>query len=210
MARRASAKKPTTDNFTAGVSDDEPSADVNVVATSPEPTLPPQPAPAPSPTFAMSDDPAVPEQFLRVPQSPRPQDGSAMPPATPDPLNTGQPPVASGALVYEHRIRVLEAFHYPGTYVGAPDWVSRDWLAYAEPDPARGLPAGPCLNVPTPRSPTGVAVCRKGDFIVRQEILLAAGLDPEIQVEVWPREEFERLFIPARLPDPASLKEVIA
>lgn len=106
-------------------------------------------------------------------------------------------PDGSPLVQYEHRIRVLEAFQYPGSYTGAPAWISRDWLVYGDYDERRKIPAGPALQVPSPRHPTGTALCRKGDYIVKQEIILATGLDPEERVEVWERDEFERLFIPA-------------
>lgn len=146
-----------------------------------------------NPGIVMSDDEAIPEQFLRPRSSPTEEAAPA--PATVTPL------VSAGAVVaYEHRIRVLEAFHYPGVITGAPDWVDRNWLAYGDYDEKRKLPAGPALNVPTPRHPTGFALCRKGDYIVRQEIILAPGIPPAVQIEVWEKDDFERLFIPVQQP----------
>ena len=114
--------------------------------------------------------------------------------------NSPRPP---GLKRYRSRIRVVEAWQYLGSLRDAPEFVSRDWVSYAAYDPVKNIEPGPALRVPT----SGAQVeklARSGDYIVRQEITLVDGLDAEEQVDVWSREEFERLFIPtlqARPPD---------
>jgi hypothetical protein len=167
--------------FTAGVPDDEPIAGAG---------------PDKGNTVVMSDDEAVPQQFLRRPVEPKP---APLPAATKAPLSPAADaplsPVAAHSR-YIYRIRVLEAFHYMGSVQHAPPWVDRGWVAYGDYDERRRLPAGPALLVPTPRTPSGVTLARSGDYVVRQEIVLAHGLAPVEAVEVWERDEFERLFVP--------------
>jgi hypothetical protein len=97
-------------------------------------------------------------------------------------------------LRYESRIEILDAFQYPGNVATAPVWVDRNWIGFADPDDLRGMPASPCLRVPTFRG--DIVVCRPGDYVCRQSVKLIEG-QQEIRLEVWPREQFERLFLPA-------------
>jgi len=97
---------------------------------------------------------------------------------------------------YESRIRVLEAYQYPGNLKDAPAWVDRNWTGYASDyDPLRGLEPGPALRVPTRHGDT-VVLCRPGDYVVRQEVVLAHGIEPDVVTEVWAKESFEKNFIP--------------
>ena len=109
---------------------------------------------------------------------------------------------------YESRIRVLEAYQYPGHLKDAPGWIDRSWAAYSDFDPLRGIPAGPALRVPLRNG--DFAMARPGDYTVRQEVILAHGVRPDVQVEVWPKESFERTFIPGEPeygPDPEGTED---
>ena len=66
---------------------------------------------------------------------------------------------------------IVDAFQYPGSLIHAPDWVDRNWAAYADNyDPVRDMEPGPALRVPTYRGDT--VLCRKGDYVARQEVKL--------------------------------------
>jgi hypothetical protein len=97
---------------------------------------------------------------------------------------------------YEQRIRVIEAYRFDGNVRVAPGWIDRNWIAYADPVYEGGAllkPGGAALNVPTSKGRDEVA--RIGDYVVKQEVTLVAGVVDE-QLEVWPAHEFERVFIP--------------
>jgi hypothetical protein len=192
-AKSRKAEAPVNEAFTAGVEDDTP-----VVAVVPD---------TPNPAFVMSDDPAVPDQFLRRPP-PLAKEAQETPPIAPVTSPSTVPAV--GGTTYEHRIRVVEVFHYAGSLRDAPGWISRDWIAYGDYDEKRKLPAGPALLVPTPRTPTGTTLCRNGDYVVKQEVLLARGLDPDEQIEVWEKDAFERLFIPVAVSENLRIDEEAA
>lgn len=100
-------------------------------------------------------------------------------------------------IIYESRIRVLDAWQYLGRVTAdAPEWIDRNWIGWADHDGLRGLEAGPCLRVPLV---TGdIAVCRAGDYIARQEVLMLADFPGDIRLEVWPQSQFEKLFIPTK------------
>lgn len=115
------------------------------------------------------------------------------------------------AIRYESRIRIVEAWQYNGKLAEAPQYVDRSWAAWGEYDEERKLEPGPALRVPIPNSPTGDKLCRKGDYVVRQEVTLALGVEPDVQLEVWPKDEFERFFLPKRTdPEKAGQVEVEA
>jgi hypothetical protein len=113
-------------------------------------------------------------------------------------------PPAAGHVRYESRITIVDAFQYPGSFAGAPDWIDRNWLGFADDDPLRGIPAGPCLRVPSPADPNEVVLARVGDYVARQSVLLAEGQMPELRIEVWSREQFQKLFIPTVPPHPIT------
>jgi hypothetical protein len=122
--------------------------------------------------------------------------------ATPDPApGTGPAPqtpdthAVPGLTTYQSRIRIVEAWRYPGTFRDAPEFIDRNWAAYGDYDDERKIEAGPCLRLPA-NTPTGEKLARKGDYVVRQEIQLTSDLPGDIEVDVWPAEQFERLFIP--------------
>lgn len=118
-------------------------------------------------------------------------DGELLPPGG------HSPPAGGGNVRYESRIRVLEAFQYRGTMKDAPDWVDRNWAGYGDWDPLRNIPAGPALRVPDRHGGDGaVVLARPGDYVVRQEIVLAHGIPPDVAIEVWAKETFEKTFIP--------------
>jgi hypothetical protein len=101
-------------------------------------------------------------------------------------------------VTYQSRIHVNEAWQYAGTLRDAPDFIDRNWVGFDD---------GPILRVPHYARPDGEQViCRVMDYVVRQEVKLAEGMPTMERIEVWPREEFERLFIPSRVSgrDPAK------
>lgn len=107
------------------------------------------------------------------------------------------PPEKLAQLQFTSRIQVLEAYQYPGFLGGQPSYVDPNWAGYAgEEDAVRGLPAGPCLRVPVAGTDDTVIICRKGDFVVRQR-MLHNDRTAEEKIEVWPNDQFQRLFIPA-------------
>lgn len=112
----------------------------------------------------------------------------------PYPLEGEVMPPPEGA-TYESRIRILDAWQYPGNVATAPDYVDRNWIGFADPDELRHMPASPCLRVPLSGTNI-VTICRPGDFVVRQETMMAPGIPSDIKVEVWERDQFQRLFIP--------------
>jgi hypothetical protein len=109
-------------------------------------------------------------------------------------------------ITYRSRISVVEAWRYPGQLAKAPDFIDRSWTAWADSD-LYGRPAGPALRVPVARSisgpvpPDGTKLCRIGDYVVRQNVTLVEGLDPELTLDVWPKDDFERLFMPVSDPN---------
>jgi hypothetical protein len=122
--------------------------------------------------------------------------GEVIPPSgRNDPAPHRRQGLTIGPIRYESRIRILEAYQYKGLLADAPDWVDRNWMAHGDYDPLRNIEAGPALRVPTPRG--DYALVRPGDYVVKQEVVLAPGLDPDVQLECWPQDSFERLFIPA-------------
>lgn len=100
---------------------------------------------------------------------------------------------------YEGRVRIIEAWRFTGVITEAPAYVDRNWLAYGGYDEERGINPGPMIQMPQTdehghRSGPD-RYCRIGDYIVQQEIRLDAGQKSHIKVEVWPRDEFEKVFI---------------
>lgn len=120
-----------------------------------------------------------------------PLEGDIMPPGAGVPVS-GR---SRAGIRYESRIRVLEAFQYPGHLKDAPSWVDLNWVGYGDWDPLRGIPPGPALRVPDVRG--GVVLARPGDYVVKQSVKLAHGVPDDVVVEVWSREAFEKTFIPA-------------
>lgn len=113
-----------------------------------------------------------------------------------DPLHADPPNLVAR---YESRIVIVDAWQYPGSLTGKPDFVDANWIAWGEYDDITKAPAGPALRVPT-QGLQAEKMARKGDYIVRQTVTLAHSLPPDTQVDVWPQKDFEKLFIPARKP----------
>jgi len=163
----------------------------------------------------VSDDPfEVPPGFSPVPGlelGQRPSPSPALPP-----VHAGSPAGIEPAVVppnrprqveflppgqrWETRIEVIEAYQYPGNLATAPEWIDRSWIGYADPDIVRGIPAGPCLRVPTfgPGDASGALAVevRVGDYVVQQEVKFPDRA-PVVKLEVWMREHFEAYFMPA-------------
>jgi hypothetical protein len=103
-----------------------------------------------------------------------------------------------GAVRYESRIRILDAWQYRGAVHTAPDYVDRNWIGYASDyDAIRQIDPGPCLRVPLTSDPSErvVTICRLGDYVVHEEIVGDDGRLSE-KVEVWEKGQFQRLFLP--------------
>jgi len=104
------------------------------------------------------------------------------------------------AVTYRSRISIVEAWRYPGQLAEAPDYVDRSWTAWADGD-LYGHPAGPALKIPVtsslsgPLPPDGCKLARIGDYVVRQMVAIVGDLEEET-IDVWPKQEFERLFVP--------------
>lgn len=96
---------------------------------------------------------------------------------------------------YEGRVRVIEAWRFDGVIHNAPEYVDRNWLAYGGYDDERKIQPGPMIQMPMDPQGRTHKDCRIGDYIVRQEIKLNLDRPPEEKIEVWPRDEFERVFI---------------
>jgi hypothetical protein len=155
----------------------------------PEPADPanPNPGPAPSPEPYPTD----------IPTEPTEPAGPADPSNHPAAVSPAHP------LTYESRITIVDAWQYPGTLVNAPAWVDRNWAAYAADfDPDRMLEPGPALRVPSHIGQE--RVCRVGDYVARQEVRLVADAPGEIRLEVWEKQQFERLFLPVDNTDAAQ------
>lgn len=120
-------------------------------------------------------------------------------PALSGDILTPQPRIPTQGVVYESRIRVLEAWQYPGRVPpDAPAFVDRNWIGWAGYDAVRQKDESPCLRVPVTGQAWTVTICRPGDFVVRQEVQLGPGLPSDIKIEVWEEEQFARLFMPVR------------
>jgi hypothetical protein len=112
-------------------------------------------------------------------------------------LSPPAPAVTGSAdLKFVSRIRITEAYQYfPATLAQAPIWVDRNWVGYhGQHDSVRGLEPGPCLRVPDPSDDTRVIVARAGDYVVMQDVQVDGG-GSIIEIEVWEKEQFERLFM---------------
>lgn len=96
---------------------------------------------------------------------------------------------------YVQRISVVSAYHFDGHVQTAPAWVDRNWLAWNDlARDERGT--GIVLELP------GVGICRVGDYIVQQDVLID-GLGTRVaQLAVYDRDEFERMFLPVSQADP--------
>lgn len=136
---------------------------------------------------------------------------SEAPPEPPQPPEPNQPKLAEdakvlegvleapppkGQVTYESRITIVDAFQYPGNVVNAPEWIDRNWIGYGDYDELRGIEAGPCLRVPNPADPSQVILARIGDYVARQSVVLDQASSPIMRIDVWAREQFQKLFIP--------------
>lgn len=119
-----------------------------------------------------------------TPPQPKPLTGDIMPPSR-----------AGGDVRYESRIRVLDAWQYTGSVTTAPAYVDRNWIGWGDHDPIRRIEPGPCLRVPIAPDNPNVVLARIGDYVVHQEIIGDDG-DIDERVEVWERNQFEKLFLP--------------
>lgn len=110
--------------------------------------------------------------------------------------------IISGEVRYESRIQILDAFQYPGSLTYAPAWVDRNWIAFGDYDQLRNIEPGPCLRVPLPSGV--IALCRIGDYVCRQSVTLSQDQPAEVRLEVWEREHFAKMFVPARSSAPGG------
>jgi len=174
-----------------------------------------RPAPRPAPGidygFTPSEREAEPKMVRADPTDPVLYETETKDPIVPDrsALRNVQPsgagasrpaptPIRPQAVTYQSRIRVIDAWQYAGSLRDAPDFVDRNWAGWDDT---------PILRVPHYAHPDGEPIiCRVLDYVVRQEVKLAEGMPSMERVEVWPKEDFERLFIPHRISgaDPAD------
>lgn len=163
----------------------------------PEPAIQVHPSNPPMGHFPHAEEPYDPLKHAPIPPLER---GTGQKPAAdrawrPPSINSPPEIISPSSVKYESRIKVLEAFRYPGSFRDAPQWVDRNWLAYGQYDPLRGIEPGPALSVPTS---SGVSVmARIGDYVVQQEFIIE-GERSVIQLEVWAADAFERTFMPVR------------
>jgi hypothetical protein len=122
---------------------------------------------------------------------------SAELPASVSDADTPQKQYQADTLAYQSRIKIVEAWRYPGSLKNAPSFIDPNWAAWGERDDAHipPLEPGPALRIPA-RTPTGDKLARAGDYVVRQEVALTSELAGEVEVDVWPADQFERLFMP--------------
>jgi hypothetical protein len=145
------------------------------------------------------EDPPIPAD-LPEPHSEPPGQPAAVAAAPPDGRSRASR-LVDGAIPppktvrYEARIQILEAWQYLGAMLTAPPWIDRNWIAFAEANEELKLPAGPAIMVPTG---AGDKLARRGDYVCRQEVRLTEDLPGDIRLEVWPRDVFEKLFLPVR------------
>lgn len=151
------------------------------------------------PGFEMSDEPFDVENVPEAIDGPH---GLAVTPGPPTSLPGYIAPTDN--VTYESRIRILEAFRYPGSFRNAPDWIDRNWLGHGDWDPLRQIEPGPALRVPVD---SGVVLARIGDYVVKQAVAIAPGVPDEVKLEVWPAETFQKLFLPkAKSSQPPTLE----
>lgn len=105
---------------------------------------------------------------------------------------------APGTYSFESRIKILDAYQFTGQAATAPDWVDKNMVGYADYDAVRGIEAGPCLRVPTGHM-DDMTLCRIGDFIVRQEVDMGPGYEPDVKIEVWDQMQFLKMFVPTKV-----------
>lgn len=175
-----------------------PGEPVNDPPRDPVPIPDPDPDQEDEPDLPDEDDPDVPDEDEPTDETDAEVDELL---ARDDSFHFAEPPThpapaaARGTVRYEARIQILDAWQYPGGLKDAPDWIDRNWVAYAaDEDSLRNIPAGPCLRVPLASGE--VAICRIGDFVAMQEIRLVADQPGDVRVEVWPQEQFFKLFMP--------------
>jgi hypothetical protein len=131
-------------------------------------------------------------------------DAPAQPSAGSGPILEGEIIASSkpgGAVRYESRIRILDAWQYRGAVATAPAYVDRNWIGYASDyDALRQIDPGPCLRVPLTSDPQErvVTICRVGDYVVHEEIVGDDGRLSE-KIEVWEQGQFQKLFLPKQM-----------
>lgn len=117
-----------------------------------------------------------------------------------DPEASVKPPPSllphHGIARYESRIRVVEAWQYHGRLVEAPSWIDKSWAAWGEYDEERKMDPGPALRVRTDGR-IAEKMARVGDYVVKQEVTLVLGVEPDVQIDVWRKDEFEKFFLPS-------------
>ena len=95
----------------------------------------------------------------------------------------------SEGMKYVQRVTVSEAYCFTGRVQTAPAWIDRNWLSYDEAAKDE-TGVGIVLDVP------GVGICRIGDYIVQQRVLMdGTGYTME-RVAVYSRDDFEAMFLP--------------
>lgn len=99
------------------------------------------------------------------------------------------PPLAIGVTKkYVQRVEVMDVYQFNADVGHAPDWVDRNWIAY-ETNTIQGREPGPTLVIPD------VGTVRRGDFVVRQQMLMEGGAAKTVRVAIYTPEQFVNFFI---------------
>lgn len=99
---------------------------------------------------------------------------------------------------YAARIEILQAYQFDARLHDAPEWIDRNWLAWADRD--GNHEAGPALDVLDGTRSVGTA--RKGDWVVRQTTTMDDKNSPtglstiHDHLAVISEHEFSRLYLP--------------
>ena len=90
---------------------------------------------------------------------------------------------------YVQRVTVAEAYQFNGRVQSAPLWVDRNWLSFDEAAKDE-TGVGIVLDLP------GVGICRIGDYIVQQKVLMDDTGYTIDRVAVYSKDDFEKMFLP--------------
>jgi hypothetical protein len=94
-----------------------------------------------------------------------------------------------GVVSYVQRVTVTEAYQFNGRVQSAPEFVDRNWLSFDEVSKEE-TGVGIVLELP------GIGICRIGDYIVRQSVLMDDTGYSIDRVAVYSKDNFEKMFLP--------------
>lgn len=90
---------------------------------------------------------------------------------------------------YVQRVTVTEAYQFTGRVQAAPPWIDRNWLSFDEASKDE-TGVGIVLEVP------GTGICRIGDYIVQQKVMMDQQGYSMDRIAVYSRDDFEKMFLP--------------